>query len=172
MGGKKALLWNGNKPSSWWVWFCLPVAALSWAQSEFVVFWGSDYDPTTPPQKKTKQKNPQMDPFQTHVWTPTQQWFKVWRCCILLSYPTLVIPLQCQVWLKVSQKLRLWGWWRGREGSIPQKAPFSNKLLGCSERDAQDRPTPLTFSFCERMKKKHLRTVFILESFSAQQPSN
>lgn len=171
-----SLLWKGNKPSSWWVWFCLPMTALSWAQSEFVEFWGSDYDLTPP--KKTKQKNPQMAPFQTHVQTPTQQWFNVWRCCILLSHPPLVIPLQYQVWLKVSQKLRLWGWQWGfqigvRKGSKDEQKPHSrHKLLGYF-REGRTRQVYSWLSYSGKGWRRNIQTtVFIWELFSAQQPSN
>lgn len=125
---------------------------------------------SNPPPKKTKPKNPQMEPFQTHVWTPTQQWFNVWRCCILLSHPPLVIPLQYQVWLKVSQKLRLWGWQRGFQLGVKKdwkddsnrRPPLDTNFLAISERDAQDGSTALTFFFWERMKKKHSNNCFHL----------
>lgn len=130
------------------------------------------------PPIKTKQKNPQLDPFQTHVWTPTQQWFNVWRCYILLSYPSLVITLQYQVKLKVSQKLRFWGWqWgfqlgvrKGRKDDSNRSSSLDTNFLAILVRDTQDRTTALTF--WEKMKKKHSNNCFhlkILFCLTAQQ---
>lgn len=132
------------------------------------------------PPKKNQTKNPQMDPFQIHVWTPTQQWFNVWRCCILLSYPPLVIPLQYQVWLKVSQKLRLWGWQRGFQLGVKKdwkddskrRPPLDTNILAISERDAQA-GLQLWLSFSGKGWRRNIQTtVFIWESFSAQQSSS
>lgn len=122
------------------------------------------------PPKKTKQKNPQMDPFQTHVWTPTQQWFNVWRCCVLLSYPPLVIPLQYQVWLKVSQKLRLWGWqWgfqlgvrKGCKDNFYRKPPLHTNVLAVSERDVQD-SLQLWLSFLGKDEEETFKQLFSFE---------